>query len=881
MEFFATDMDSRCWGQQRLLLSMVIVFTLASCGEKGEPNMPRAVPVSETLPATDYEALLTQFEQDLMAAQEAVAADPVDATRFQAAQIQTNVGLCLDVLGRRDESIAQLAAAADVLRALPDTFAGKADTLGACADGLGLAYHGAGEHELAMERFAEAIEHRIAANNGMATVSKIHLGNLYVSMTRYSQARALLSEALNEAPTDSEAVILCHSALGRFFHTIGSYAEALDHHGEAEGAAIGMWGEDSEQVAGIRSDQASALFRSGRLDEARDRYVAVSGYYEEHGDAAGAAAIINNLANVDMQRGDVEAAAAHFQQAIDLRMDAGKTTDPELLTSLSGLGYLHLSNRNLEEAKAVFEEAERRALEHLGEQNPLTIEIRQGLGSIALAKGDLGAAMMRADQAFSSARDLMRQALESGTEEQQIAYRKKIDLMSLTCAIGDPELITERLVQTQGLVLESLRDQVPVQPIPDGTVTVGYVRYIEYDETSGRWTARYGAAIYAPGKPPAWCRLATDTQLRGLVDALFAHMAFEQAVDDGKSPTAPLRKLEPVLRRIHDLIWKPIADRLGPDVDHVAVCPDGLISAIPFAALLDGEMMLCEKPVPMSFFTTVRDVAAKTSARKSGASLACGESVFGAGGAAESAGLKWTPPYTLSLIDALREMGDLPGIKREIEALHSMFETAGMPLETEMDAMDERAIRSRVRSPRILHFASHAFVLQEEPGKPEGKRPTLDRTSSLERTGIIVGRVDPLIDGLKSGNLPNAAEDNILFTKEIAELELSETWLVTLSACSTGRGEQVSGEGVIGLQRGFFAAGAQHIAMTLWPLSDQYAPEFVAKFYGNVFTTGRPDTAMWITQRDELLRLRKSGASLGRAVWLAGAWAVSSQSRSW
>ena len=138
-----------------------------------------------------------------------------------------------------------------------------------------------------------------------------------------------------------------------------------------------------------------------------------------------------------------------------------------------------------------------------------------------------------------------------------------------------------------------------------------------------------------------------------------------------------------------------------------------------------------------------------------------------------------------------------------------------------------------------------------------------------------------MIDGLKSGNLPNAAEDNILFTKEIAELELSETWLVTLSACSTGRGEQVSGEGVIGLQRGFFAAGAQHIAMTLWPLSDQYAPEFVAKFYGNVFTTGRPDTAMWITQRDELLRLRKSGASLGRAVWLAGAWAVSSQSRSW
>lgn len=881
MDFFSTDLDSRRWGQQRLLLSILIVITLASCGEKGEPNMQRAVLVSEPLPATDYEAMLAQLELDLVAAQEAVAADPVDATRLQMAQIQTNVGLCLDVLGRRDQSIAQLAAAADVLRALPDTVAGKADTLGACADGLGLAYHGAGEHDLAMECFAEAIEHRTAANNGMATVSKIHLGNLYVSMTRYSQARALLSTALNETPTDSEGVILCHSSLGRFFHTIGSYPEALDHHGQAEGAAIGTWGENSEQVAGIRSDQASALFRSGRLDEARDRYVAVLGYYERHGDSAGAAAILNNLANVDMQRGDVEAAAAHFEHAIDLRMDAGKITDPELLTSLSGLGYLHLSNRNLDEANAVFKEAERRALELLGEQNPLTIEIRQGLGSIALANGDRGAAMMRAGQAFSSAKDLLHQALESGTEEQQLSYRKNIDLMSLTCAIGDPELIADRLVQTQGLVLESPRDEAPVQSIPAGTVTVAYVRYIEYEEPSGEWTARYGATIYALGKPPVWCRLATETQLRGLVDALFAHMAFEQAVDDGKSPTAPLRKLEPVLRRIHDLLWKPIADRLGNDVNHVAVCPDGIVSAVPFAALLDGETMLCEKPLPMSFFTTVRDIAARTTTRNPGASLACGESVFGAAGAVENAGLKWTPPYTRSLIGALRAMGNLPGIKREIESLHSVFEAARIPMETEIDALDERAIRSRVRSPRILHFASHAFVLQEEPGKAEGMRPMLDRTSPLERTGIIVGSVDPLINGLKSGNLPDAAEDNILFTREIAELELSETWLVTLSACSTGRGEQVSGEGVIGLQRGFFAAGAQHIAMTLWPLSDQYAPEFVAKFYGNVFATGRPDAAMWITQRDELLRLRKSGASLGRAVWLAGAWAVSSQSRSW
>ncbi|MEZ5325317.1 MAG: CHAT domain-containing protein [Verrucomicrobiales bacterium] len=168
-------------------------------------------------------------------------------------------------------------------------------------------------------------------------------------------------------------------------------------------------------------------------------------------------------------------------------------------------------------------------------------------------------------------------------------------------------------------------------------------------------------------------------------------------------------------------------------------------------------------------------------------------------------------------------------------------------------------MRSHLRGAHILHFASHAFVLPREPGEPAGKRPSLDRTSSLERTGLVVGRIDSLMDDLKNGHLPDQEHDNILFTKEVAGLPLDETWLVTLSACSTGRGDPVSGEGVIGLQRGFFTAGVQHVAMTLWPLSDNYAPDFMAKFYSKVFAMNRPDAAMWQTQRDELVRLRNAG----------------------
>ncbi|MEZ5325318.1 MAG: tetratricopeptide repeat protein [Verrucomicrobiales bacterium] len=623
MQFFETGPDIR----RRVLqwfVQMPILLILASCGQKGESNMPTA----ETLPVTDYEVLLAQFEEELAAAQEAADVNPSDGTRFYAAQVRTNVGLCLDALARRDEAIAELVRAARELRVLPDTLDGKSDTLGACADGLGLAYHGAGEHELAEASFVEAIEHRVAANNGMATVSKIHLGNLYLSMSRYSQARSRLEEALAEA-SDPEVIVLCHSALGRYFHTVGSYAEALDQHVEAEIAARKLWGEDSGQVVGIHSDQASALFRSGRYVEARDRYMAVLDYYETLDDIAGIAAVLNNLANVDLQRGDPESAAAHFQRAIDLRVETGRTDDPEILTSLSGLGYLHLWNRNVEEAGLVFEEAEKRALDLLGENHPLTIEIRQGIGYIALALGNRIDALKRAEQAFSSGRQLMLEALKTGTEEQQIDYRKKIDLMSLTCAIGDPELIAERLLLAQGLVSGSKLDEVSGGSVPVGTATVAYIRFFEYD-TSGEWTARYGAVVSEADKPSVWCRLATDEQLAALVDALFAHMAFEQAMGDGKKPPVPLRKLEPTLRRLHELIWKPVADRLSTDTDHLAVCPDGIVSAIPFAALMDGDQFLCEGPLSLSFFSLLRDAMIEPKAPEPGPSLAFGISVFGA-----------------------------------------------------------------------------------------------------------------------------------------------------------------------------------------------------------------------------------------------------------
>jgi len=102
----------------------------------------------------------------------------------------------------------------------------------------------------------------------------------------------------------------------------------------------------------------------------------------------------------------------------------------------------------------------------------------------------------------------------------------------------------------------------------------------------------------------------------------------------------------------------------------------------------------------------------------------------------------------------------------------------------------------------ILHVATHAFV-----------DTTFDVFSGL----VLAAGADSTDDGMLMGY-------------EIADLRLNCD-LVTLSACETGRGRLVAGEGVLGLPRQFLGAGAKSVLMTLWKVDDKFASELMPEFY--------------------------------------------------
>ena len=68
---------------------------------------------------------------------------------------------------------------------------------------------------------------------------------------------------------------------------------------------------------------------------------------------------------------------------------------------------------------------------------------------------------------------------------------------------------------------------------------------------------------------------------------------------------------------------------------------------------------------------------------------------------------------------------------------------------------------------------------------------------------------------------------------EVMGMELSAD-LVVLSACETGRGERVPGEGLVGLTRSWQAGGARGVVATLWPVADEGTEGLMVSFHRHV-----------------------------------------------
>ncbi|WP_369116480.1 CHAT domain-containing protein [Crocosphaera watsonii] len=122
----------------------------------------------------------------------------------------------------------------------------------------------------------------------------------------------------------------------------------------------------------------------------------------------------------------------------------------------------------------------------------------------------------------------------------------------------------------------------------------------------------------------------------------------------------------------------------------------------------------------------------------------------------------------------------------------------------DFDANLENAQETDLSPYQIIHFASHGILDTERP----------------ELSGIVLSLYN------EQGELING----YLRLNEIFNLNLTSE-LVVLSACETGLGKDMKGEGLIGLTRGFMYAGSPRVLVSLWQINDEGTSEFMRRFY--------------------------------------------------
>jgi CHAT domain-containing protein len=173
----------------------------------------------------------------------------------------------------------------------------------------------------------------------------------------------------------------------------------------------------------------------------------------------------------------------------------------------------------------------------------------------------------------------------------------------------------------------------------------------------------------------------------------------------------------------------------------------------------------------------------------------------------------------------------LPDTRAETQAISKMFDGQRVEL-----LLGEQALESRVKTLDLtqfgfLHFATHGVLGGEVPGIGE----------------------PALVLGAEPG------EDGFLTSSEVGRLKISSD-LTVLSACNTGSGEFVTGEGVMGMSRAFLTAGSRSVVVSLWPVASAQTVRLMVDFY-RYLRAGRPAAdALRAAKLDMIAQARKTGA---------------------
>jgi len=299
-------------------------------------------------------------------------------------------------------------------------------------------------------------------------------------------------------------------------------------------------------------------------------------------------------------------------------------------------------------------------------------------------------------------------------------------------------------------------------------------------------------------------------------------------------------------------------------INTLIISPDGIYNTVNTSAIVQPNGRLLMEDYDIQIVTSVRDlIEQKEKKNYENTAVLVGNPAFNLTAPKQPA-LAATYPrsYTETPIfewSALTRGGisPLPNTKAEVENINKILQAKGF--KTQM-LLGEQALEEAVKavkSPRILHIATHGFFEADVTKKDTlqsddfmGIQRAIAAKNPLLRSGLLLAGAE---NYLKTKKLSNDHENGTLTAYEAMSIDLDNTELVVLSACETGLGDIKNGEGVYGLQRALRIAGAQSVLMSLWKVPDAPTKILMETFYDN-----------WLTKGHEQTRSVEAGAIVGK-----------------
>ena len=797
---------------------------------------------------------------------------------------------------------------------------------------LGMVYHSLGREEESLKALGRArVEQRALGNRNGESIALNNLALVYADTGQPQQALEAQQQSLSlmRALEDEAGVASQLGNLGTIHQGLGDYAGAESYFVQALETRTKF--KDEHGQAMTHNSRGVLDLNRGNPRGALHEFQEALPVLKKQGDRTAEAIVLSNMAYAYADTRDLPRAAANLEEALAIARETHNANNEALV--LHGLGSVYEISGDLDraldsvrQARVLWRELRNASAEAKSDSLLAKIERKQGNTDAALADADESIRLLESQRGGLGSEDLrayylatvgspyrvkINLLMEKHRQSPSMGYdsrafetseraraRSLIDLLAESHA-GirqgiDPDLLAQeraverslsskasrmRLLSPEGPDFKQLQVEIEDLTAEGERVEArirarspAYAALTQPQPLSLRQIQRQvldaDAALleYSLGEERSYLFFVTRSSL--LAYELPARSVLVDAVDAFNQEIAYFNKdrtsLHTAAAALSHVLLDPVSSRLRGR--RLVIVGDGELCGISFAALPEpstgNPLIVGHEIVTQPSASAIAALKRQTRGRKPPPKevAVIADPVFEVGderlhgvasGAVRTEDSDATAAVLRAAVGSGTRGGDalarLPHTREEADAILALASPAKSLALRGFGANKAAILDGRLSAYRIVHFATHGLLDDTHP----------------QLSGLVLSLYDN----------QGRHVDGFLRLNEIFAMKLSAD-LVVLSACESGQGLLVGGEGLLGLTRGFFFAGAASVVVSLWKVDDAATGKLMSRFYKELLSTPRqrPAAALRAAQRWMIMQPQWQDPYNWAAFTLQGEW---------